>query len=98
MGKTFYAERASIDEIVLLTRSDAYDRAHGKAIQHLARLPEKDQDRVAQRVLEISELTRAEEAVPQPLASFLGVGGGQTFTSVQAVDAYVRDLRDEWES
>lgn len=69
-----------------------------KAIQRLARLPEKDQDRVAQRVLEMSELTGAEEAIPQPLTSFQGVGGGQTFTSVQAVDAYVRDLRDERES
>ena len=32
----------------------------------------------------------------RPLVSFIGAGKGR-FKSVEAVDAYIRELRDEWD-
>ena len=33
-----------------------------------------------------------------PFAALRGAGGGQSFSSAEEVDTYLRKLRDEWES
>lgn len=65
-----------------------------KVMEHLARVPEDQQAQLAQRILDMLDLSEAEaDALPR-LSDLIGTGKG-LYNSPKEVDTFLRNLRDE---